>query len=476
MRNADSGQSTTGLAGPVVVGSGLLLLGLAPVIRGGNRHVALLLLEWVSLFVLLALSMRALTAAPSSSPGGRSSRHRAVGVWLLALAPFWVALFQLFPLPVGWWEVLPGHVPYAEGLAVAQVSSAGYFPLSLTPDFTLLSVLAGLPLSAALLVAYYASARQLGLLAQGLIGFAAVQAVLGLLQMGPFPALSFGSERGGRAIGTFANRNHFASYITMTVPLAVWMLSQSMASVRRASSWQAVRANAALWGLALFLLLSGVLVSASRGGTVTGLVVTLMAAMLLRHRTAQGSFRLHWGLAGVATILALVALAVGVDALLARFDGEGDYFDSERWLYVSSTWRAALVFWPFGSGLGSYASVYPAFQPVGVHGFVEHAHNDYVQLLMEGGLLVVVLSLVALALIIRQVAALVRQDRRSGLDPQTLLQVACGLGLLAVLLHSWVDFNLRIPANAILASFLLGAFLRPIAKPASWRREDRDAS
>jgi len=226
----------------------------------------------------------------------------------------------------------------------------------------------------------------------------------------------------------------------------------------------------------LFLLLSGVLVSASRGGAVTCLVVTVLAAMLLRHRAAQGSFRHHWGLAGVATLLALVALAAGVDALLARFEGEGDYLDSERWLYVIGTWHAAREFWPFGAGLGSFASVFPAYQPLGVHGFVEHAHNDYVQLLMEGGLLVVVLSLVALALIFRQVAALVRQDRRSGLDPQALLQVACGLGLLAVLLHSWVEFNLRIPANAILAAFLLGAFLRPLAEPAAWRREVTDAS
>jgi hypothetical protein len=49
-----------------------------------------------------------------------------------------------------------------------------------------------------------------------------------------------------------------------------------------------------------------------------------------------------------------------------------------------------------------------------------------------------------------------------GLDAAGLLQASCGLGLLAVLLHSWVDFNLRIPANAMLAAFLLGAFLRPL--------------
>lgn len=476
MPAAETGQASTGLSGPVAFGAGLLLLGLAPIIRGGNRHVALVLLEWLGLLVLLALSIRALTTAAASPTPRHPPRHRAIGVWLLALAPLWVGLLQLIPLPGGLWAALPGHAPYAQALAVAQVSDAGYRALSLMPDATWTSVLAGIPLMAAFLLACFCSPAHLHRLVQALVVFAVAQAVLGLLQMGPFPGLSFGLVKGGRVVGTFANRNHFASYITMTVPLAVWMLSQAMAPVRRTTSSQGVRAKGALWGVALFLLLSGVLVSASRGGAVTCLVVTVLAAMLLRHRAAQGSFRHHWGLAGVATLLALVALAAGVDALLARFEGEGAYLDSERWLYVIGTWHAAREFWPFGSGLGSFASVFPAYQPLGVHGFVEHAHNDYVQLLMEGGLLVVVLSLVALALIFRQVAALVRQDRRSGLDPQALLQVACGLGLLAVLLHSWVEFNLRIPANAILAAFLLGAFLRPLAEPAAWRREVTDAS
>ncbi len=50
------------------------------------------------------------------------------------------------------------------------------------------------------------------------------------------------------------------------------------------------------------------------------------------------------------------------------------------------------------------------------------------------------------------------------IDAPALLQASCGLGVLAVLLHSWVDFNLRIPANAMLAAFLLGAFLRPLGQ------------
>ena len=60
MPAAESGQANTGLASPVVFGAGLLMLGLSPIIRGGNRHVALVLLEWLALLLLVALLARGL--------------------------------------------------------------------------------------------------------------------------------------------------------------------------------------------------------------------------------------------------------------------------------------------------------------------------------------------------------------------------------------------------------------------------------
>ncbi len=474
MPAAETGQANTGLASPVVFGAGLLLLGLSPIIRGGNRHVALVLLEWLALLLLVALLARGL-AFRDRADAQPSQPLASAGVWVLALSPLWVALVQLIPLPVSVWAALPGHAPYVEALAVAQAPAAAFRPLSLTPDITLVSVLAGLPLSAAFLLAFYSSFRQIGLLVRALVGLAVAQAVLGLLQMGPFPGLSFGSAIGGRAIGTFANPNHFASYIAMTLPLAILLLRPAMVSARGTMRGgpRGGRPMGALWGVALFLLLAAVLASGSRGGTVTCLVVTLLAVVLLPQGSGHRPERRHWGMAGMAGLLALVALAVGVDALLARFEGDKTgYLAGDRWAYVISIWQAALAFWPFGSGLGSYASVFPAFHPPGVRAFIEHAHNDYVELLMECGLLAVALATLALALIVRQAAALVRRARRTGLDAGGLMQASCGIGLLAVLLHSWVDFNLRSPANAMLAAFLLGVLLRPLqAQPGLPARE-----
>ncbi len=462
-----------GLSGPVSVFVGVLMLGMAPLIRGGNRHVALVLLECLALIVLLAQGIE----RPHRTGGTNMPTERLTGlaIGVLVLAPLWAAFVQLIPLPATLWDALPGRAVYADAIRVAQVREDGFRPPSLAPDFTVLSLLAGLPLSAAFLLAYRSSAPQLQLLIHSLIGFAAAQAVLGLLQMGSFQGLYFGAAAGGRAIGTFANPNHFANYIAMTVPLTVLFLRQAVTASRKKTGERRSRQPVAVvLGVTLFLLLAAVLASGSRGGTVTTLVVTLLAVWLLRRRRSHRSEH-RWGLAGVAALLALVAIAVGMDALLSRFEADkSGYFVSDRWHMVVAAWHGALVFWPFGSGMGTFASVFPAFHPVGLRGFVEHAHNDYVQLLMEGGLLVVVLLLVALALVFRQIARLLRRDRQSGLDPQAQLQAACGLGLLAIVLHSWVDFNLRIPANGILAAFLLGAFLRQWPEHSSPRREYPD--
>ena len=218
------------------------------------------------------------------------------------------------------------------------------------------------------------------------------------------------------------------------------------------------------------------LASNSRGGTTTALVVALLAVVLLPLRHRHWHAR-RWSLAIAAAMLVLVVVAVGLDALISRFEADkAGYLAGDRWRYVTSTWRAAMAFWPVGSGLGSFAAVFPAFQPAGVRGFVEFAHNDYVQLLMECGALFVVLGGLAAGLITRQVARLAHRARASRLDAATLLQASCGLGLLAVVLHSWVDFNLRIPANGILAAFLLGAFLRPLAERPATNRPAPTAS
>ena len=127
--------------------------------------------------------------------------------------------------------------------------------------------------------------------------------------------------------------------------------------------------------------------------------------------------------------------------------------------------------WPWGGGMGTFESVFPRFQHLhSAFRYVNEAHNDYAQLLMDLGLYTVPLALMLMVLVAHQVwqlRATVRADRR--LSTHVATQWLAGCAVLALLLHSWVDFNMRIPALAMTAAVLAGFFLRPPEPGASHR-------
>ena len=442
-----------GLFGPVSFGAGLALLALVPIIRGGNRYVALIGLEWLALLVLWLLAMRSLAGSPALS-NRRDVAPLDVGEWVLVLSPLWAALLFLTPLPIAFWAALPGHAIYSN-----SNPGVAWRALSLTPDATAASLLAGIVPVAGFMLARTATAAQLRVLATAWVLLALLQAVWGLLQAGPFKDLNFGANSSGGVIGSFGGRNNFANFIAMTLPLAIYMLWRATAKPREGQPARRPWA-VALWSLVLVLLAAAVLGSSSRGGTTTALLVTLLTVLQLLTTVSKLSRR--WHMLGAALLLLLVASSVGVMALVMRFDANVLSSDAfVRWQMTETTWQAALAFWPVGSGPGSFADVYPQFQPPAMWASIEHAHNDYVELLMEFGALSVALAALAAGLIARQLVWLWRRASSADSLPDSLqLQLCCALGLLAVLLHSWVDYNFRIPANATLAACLLGAFLR----------------
>lgn len=95
--------------------------------------------------------------------------------------------------------------------------------------------------------------------------------------------------------------------------------------------------------------------------------------------------------------------------------------------------------------------------------FMEYAHNDYPQLLMELGLAGLLLASLVAGLMVAQCVRLLRSykaDRR--LTGELSLRAWCGLGAVGLLVHSTVEFNMHIPALALTAAFLLGVYLRPL--------------
>lgn len=413
----------------------LTMILLASLLRGGNRGVALIVLEWLALAVAVVFAAQWLSGTPL--PRTRSTADRLV-IWLLALGPAWLPALQ-----VATWRVQ-------------------------APEASAFSALAGIPLTVCFLAAWSADGRQAATLRKVWLWIAMAQAIFGLMQLATGDALHFGLITGELLIGTYASKNTYANLLVMALPLSIWQVVEAMSGSASGLGVRQEKKKRSLWvwGSATFLLIVIVMLTTSRTGIVTGLLVFVLSVVLLATRRTQSRWN-AWGWSVGAVALVVAALLAGGLDWASRFDAERLATDYDfRAAMRSATADAALAQIPLGSGLGSFPWVSAGFQPAeaGRYWF-DLAHNDYMQLLAETGLAGAVLIAAALWLYLRRGWVLVRltgshdasvaREARDGL--------AGALGLLAFGLHAWVDYPFHIPANAMMAATLLGLMCRPLA-------------
>lgn len=458
---------------------GALLL-LAPLLRGGNRQVALSGLLALGL-AALALMLGQASQYGAERWGGRTAQAAQATqpawwwalVGLLATSPLWLGVLQLTPVPASWWLALPGRAVYGPALQAAGVEWPATLPLSLQPQATWAALWSGVPMVAAFVAPLWLPRGPLDKLMAALLLAGALQVVLAVAQFasGANSPLYFGLLGQG-FVGSFANRNHLADFLAMLVPVwfYAWLRLQRQ-HVGAAAPGGGGRGAASAGPLLLllgFAFLVVILSTQSRGGILaTGAVLLLSALLYGRSLGQRLSRRRRWALVALFLLFVVLALAsIDLRSLLQRIEHGRLQTDAElRHLLALATWDAARAFWPWGSGAGTFESVFPRFQPALAPNYVNQAHNDYAQLLMELGAPALLLAGALLVLVGRQLAALMhalRASRRLGSD--LALRCHAGLGALALLLHSWVEFNLHIPALAITAAFLAGVFLRPLSR------------
>jgi O-antigen ligase len=258
------------------------------------------------------------------------------------------------------------------------------------------------------------------------------------------------------ATGTFINRNHFASYLAMTLPFAlahVLSLASDPSKTRRLRDGilriagpRSVRR--ALSGSSVATIWSGILLSYSRGGLAASLVGAAIpfAARRRGRRTAI--------LAGVILLGPLLLLlwmdvqAPGERLLLLGADASAA---SGRLTVWRETLRLLPSYLPFGSGFGTFEATFASHQPAEITKHYDHAHNDWLQCLLEGGIGALVSCVALLAIVVSP------SRRRGGpADEFAAFRIAPVAGVIAIALHSLVDFSLRIPAVWVLAAVLAG--------------------
>lgn len=431
--------------------------------------------EW-SLFVVellvavLAAAYVLLDAKPSLNP-------RLPPV-LRPARPLVAALFaylalQVAPLPAALVKaVSPGAYEFRK-LYAPGFPRMTFMSLSIAPGATLREALflAALVILGYLVVRTVVRGRDIRTLIAVLVASGVFQALYGLFELTRAkPRLLFYEKvlSLDSVTGTFVNRNHLSGYLEMIIPLALGLAVARMNLLT--FGVKGFREKLLLWTskgvLGSVLILAGAVVMSIgvlRSHSRSGLVVLALSFFLFFafsvYAYSRTGFRQPWVGQTVRTVfLAVVAMAVvvGVGSTIRRFALD-DVLRQDRPLYWANTLDIIGDFPLFGTGLGTFASAYGAYEKgTSTEMTLRHAHNDYLEALAELGVVGTAL-LLGLILYVAVRAFLVWRARRNAEARGLALGGIVSLAGAAV--HAATDFNLHVAANAVLFTVVLSLTL-----------------
>jgi O-antigen ligase len=385
----------------------------------------------------------------------------AVEVWSQTVLEIGAALLFL------WWAVLIFRKPQIEirwsvlnwplviftGLVTAEL----LFHTTAYPFYTRVALM---ELSACLLLFFlsgqvYRERRELRFFAWFLMCFGFAVAVFGIAQ-------NFTSSEklywvrpltaGGNPFGPYVNRNHFAGLMELISPIGLSLLL--FRGVRREQM--------PLVGLLTIVPVAALFLSGSRGGIVSFLFELGLLAVLVRYRKIE---KLHRAAVAVALLAAAAAVGwLGTNKLVERFTQvrSGEASLERRWTMFVGAWHVFLDNPVIGTGLGTLVDVYPRYETYYDGEIVDHAHNDYVELLAETGIVGGLCGLAFFWLFFREGWARLGAEQSSfslGLHAGAL--TACS----GMLVHSLVDYNLHIPSNGLFFLLMASVAVAPVLPP-----------
>lgn len=370
------------------------------------------------------------------------------------------ALVQLVPLPPTIWGALPGRAPIAELDALMGFDI--WRPLSLSPSATANALFSlGVPLAAILL---FAVARDADLALAGFVGIGFLSAILGIVQLfgdPNGPLYFYEITNNGSAVGLFANRNHQAVFLGCCLLICIYLAKANRFAdtpIRKGLLW-----------LGAITLATGILINGSRAGLIVlALTAALAVAILVGGLRKTDPSRPNPGFSWPVRI-ALAIMALGLLGLFVISDRvpaierllERDPLEDLRALILPILIKMVRDFLPWGAGLGAFEYAFRMREPLEFLGpqYVNEAHNDWLQFVIEGGVMAIAILLSTMMAVLWR---LVRLIKRTMVDDAKEPRAWLGLGLILILsLSSAVDYPLRVPSLMVLGIIALAVFFQP---------------
>lgn len=388
---------------------------------------------------------------------------QAVGNLMAASAL--LVFLHLIPLPYSIWTALPGREVVAQIDSIAGLGKV-WRPLTLNPPDGWNALASFLVPAAALLLAACARIETHLRLLIVFVALGVVSVVLGILQLqgdpdGPLYLYRITNQ--GTLVGLFSNRNHHAMYIAAMLPILAILASRGVSDTR-------------MRGLQIgtcvaigMLFLAALVVSGSRGGFALGIIGALMAALLFREPTVRnrthrdstarnpvrkGKRLTRWR---IGSALFLLVLVVGFFTLPSSQTMERvfatDTADESRLEIWSLVPDMAWHYFPAGSGAGTFVEAYKIFERQSDLSFsyVNHAHNDWLEVFLTFGLPGILLLSGAIALWLAGARGLLTRFKQ---DSPAIQLGRLGAAVTALLaMGSVADYPLRTPSIACLFTF-----------------------
>ena len=386
--------------------------------------------------------------------------HRFWTFWLLSIVA--LTLLHLIPLPPSIWHMLPGRDLAIEADRLIGTPDA-WRPISLSPELTRNALWSMVAPLACFLLMIQLSRRDMTRALIIIVVLGAVSGMLSVIQISQGPgsiAYLYRITNFGLGVGLFANRNHQAVLLVCLIPISLGL------------AMIAVKANEALtrgvapamvqWGLALAAVFIFILVMVTGSRTGLALYVLAMAATLIfARRKAAFLFKRadapkRRAKAGRQmpdlryALLILPMLVVGTVFLSGRDDAfkrltDTDSDSEARFSIVETLWGAINAYFPVGSGIGSFDPVFRAHEGSEILAptYWNHAHNDWAELVMTGGLPALLIVAAALFWLVR--FYLVDRSAKTQHTDMEAFRFMGGCVLVLTSLSSIVEYPLRVP-------------------------------
>jgi len=401
-----------------------------------------------------------LAPLPDAPPLGLGALFAAFGAFgiavILQLVPVRLALIRLTsPETMG----VLNQFDLPVGTGVVSKHPFSIDPVQTLTGFALFGALALLTGGAARLL----SSKSARGICEAITVVGIALALTGVIQQSLFAGKIYGfwpPPVGGESYGPFVNRNHFAGWMLMAVPLSLGLVCGRIARTSpgvnvkwrdRIVWFSSPDANRLilLAGAALLMTLSLVLTMSRSGMSALVLALSVTGVVALRRQDSRGGRMVR---VAYLTLLVLGVVAwVRADVIMARFaQTDWSQLNGRRGAWADA-WNIATLFPLTGTGLNTYGVATLFYQRHDVSLHYVQAHNDYLQIVAEGGLLLAVPAL----MIIGAFVAIVR--RRFSEETSTTgywLRAGAVAGLAAIALQETVEFSLQMPGNATLFAVL----------------------